>query len=56
MSVECAQSSTRERLLEAAITLFAHQGYEATSIADIQRACGLAPGSGALYKHFSCKR
>jgi len=56
MSVEGAQSSTRERLLEAAITLFARQGYEATSIAEIQRACGLAPGSGALYKHFSCKR
>jgi len=30
MSVEGAQSSTRERLLEAAITLFARQGYEAT--------------------------
>ena len=56
MSLEGAQSSTRERLLEAAITLFARQGYEATSIADIQRACGLAPGSGALYKHFSSKR
>ncbi|HYB39494.1 MAG TPA: TetR/AcrR family transcriptional regulator [Mycobacterium sp.] len=56
MSLEGAQSSTRERLLEAAITLFARQGYEATSIAEIQRACGLAPGSGALYKHFSCKR
>ena len=36
--------------------LFARQGYEATSIADIQRASGLAPGSGALYKHFSSKR
>ena len=56
MSLEGAQSSTRERLLEAAITLFARQGYEATSIAEIQRACGLAAGSGALYKHFSCKR
>ena len=50
------QSSTRERLLDAAITLFARQGYAETSIADIQRACGLAPGSGALYKHFSSKR
>ncbi|HYB40038.1 MAG TPA: TetR/AcrR family transcriptional regulator [Mycobacterium sp.] len=56
MSLQGAQSSTRERLLEAAITLFARQGYEATSIAEIQRACGLAAGSGALYKHFSCKR
>jgi AcrR family transcriptional regulator len=56
MSLQRAQSSTRERLLEAAITLFARQGYEATSIAEIQQACGLAPGSGALYKHFSSKR
>jgi AcrR family transcriptional regulator len=47
---------TRERLLDAAITLFARQGYAQTSIADIQRTCGLAPGSGALYKHFSSKR
>jgi AcrR family transcriptional regulator len=51
-----AQPSTRERLLNAAITLFARQGYSQTSIADIQRACGLAPASGALYKHFSSKR
>jgi AcrR family transcriptional regulator len=51
-----AVPSTRERLLDAAITLFARQGYAATSVADIQRACGLAAGSGALYKHFSSKR
>jgi AcrR family transcriptional regulator len=51
-----AEPSTRERLLDAAITLFARQGYAQTSIADIQRACGLAPASGALYKHFSSKR
>lgn len=51
-----AGSSTRERLLEAAITLFASQGYTATSVAEIQRACGLAAGSGALYKHFASKR
>jgi AcrR family transcriptional regulator len=51
-----APASTRERLLDAAIKLFAQQGYAETSIADIQRECGLAPGSGALYKHFSSKR
>jgi AcrR family transcriptional regulator len=51
-----AQPSTRERLLDAAITLFANQGYAETSIADIQRECGLAAGSGALYKHFASKR
>ena len=47
---------TRERLLDAAMELFARQGYAATSIADIQRACGLSPGSGALYKHFPSKK
>lgn len=51
-----AQPGTRERLLDAAIKLFAHQGYAETSIADIQRECGLAAGSGALYKHFASKR
>jgi AcrR family transcriptional regulator len=35
--------------------LFAERGYERTSIADIQGAAGLAPGSGALYKHFPSK-
>ncbi len=28
----------------------------ATSVAHIQQAAGLAPGSGALYKHFGSKR
>jgi AcrR family transcriptional regulator len=49
-------ASTRERLLDAAMNLFARQGYGATSIADIQGACGLSPGSGALYKHFPSKK
>lgn len=39
-----------------AMRLFASQGYRATTIAHIQTACGLAPGSGALYKHFVSKR
>jgi AcrR family transcriptional regulator len=49
-------ANTRERLLDAALTLFARQGYSATSVADIQQACGLSPGSGALYKHFPSKK
>ena len=49
-------ASTRERLLEAAMELFARQGYASTSVADIQQACGLSPGSGALYKHFPSKK
>src|ERR1700744_2123571 len=49
-------SSTRDRLLETALALFASQGYSATSVADIQQACGLSPASGALYKHFPSKK
>jgi AcrR family transcriptional regulator len=48
--------SGRDRLLAEALRLFAANGYAATSVADIQRASGLAPGSGALYKHFASKR
>ena len=50
------EAGTRERLLDAAMELFARQGYASTSIADIQQACGLSPGSGALYKHFPSKK
>jgi AcrR family transcriptional regulator len=50
------QPSGRDRLLGEALRLFADKGYAATSVADIQRASGLAPGSGALYKHFGSKR
>jgi AcrR family transcriptional regulator len=56
MTAGAGQVGTRERLLDAAIRLFARQGYAETSIADIQRDCGLSSGSGALYKHFSSKR
>jgi AcrR family transcriptional regulator len=46
----------RDKLVDAAMELFGERGYAATSIADIQVACGLTPGSGALYKHFASKR
>jgi AcrR family transcriptional regulator len=49
------RSNARERILTEAMRLFAEHGYERTSIADIQSAAGLAPGSGALYKHFASK-
>ncbi|OBA86547.1 TetR family transcriptional regulator [Mycobacteriaceae bacterium 1482268.1] len=49
-------ASGRDRLLAEALKLFAARGYAATSVADIQQAAGLAPGSGALYKHFASKR
>ncbi len=47
---------TRERILAAAMALFAERGYEGTSVGEIEAAAGLAPRSGALYKHFASKR
>ncbi len=46
---------TRERILAAALELFATQGFDATSTAQIEAAAGLSPRSGALYKHFRSK-
>ncbi len=47
---------TRERILDAAVELFGRQGYSGTSVGEIEAAAGLAPRSGALYKHFESKR
>jgi AcrR family transcriptional regulator len=44
-----------ERLLDAAMRLFAEKGYERTTVGEIQEAAGLTFGSGALYKHFPTK-
>ena len=49
------RSGAADRILREAMRLFAERGYERTSIADIQAAAGLTPGSGALYKHFPSK-
>ena len=44
-----------ERLLDAAMRLFAEKGYDRTTVGEIQEAAGLTFGSGALYKHFPTK-
>jgi AcrR family transcriptional regulator len=46
---------TRDRLVTEAMRLFGEQGYQATTITQIEAAAGLAPGSGALYHHFKSK-
>jgi AcrR family transcriptional regulator len=46
---------TKDRLVTEAMRLFGEQGYQATSITQIEAAAGLAPGSGALYHHFRSK-
>lgn len=53
--MQAGETSSRDRLLDTALALFASRGYAATSTAEIQKACGMSPGSGALYRHFRSK-
>jgi AcrR family transcriptional regulator len=46
---------TREVLIDAALTLFASAGYRGTTIRKIEKAAGLTPGAGGLYRHFRSK-
>jgi AcrR family transcriptional regulator len=46
---------TREVLIDAALTLFASEGYRGTTIRKIEKAAGLTPGAGGLYRHFRSK-
>ena len=47
------EKTTRERILDAAEDLFAAQGYQATTIAQVAQAVGVQ--GPALYKHFASK-
>lgn len=43
-------------MIRAAIACFGSKGYAATKLSDIERAAGLAPGSGGTYRHFASKQ
>lgn len=49
------RTDTRERLVVAALRMFNEKGYARTTVAEIERAVGLRPGGGGLYRHFSSK-
>ena len=46
--------TTRERIVEEALTLFSIQGYQGTSVKNIADKVGIKDSS--LYKHFSSKK
>ncbi len=48
-----ATAQTRERLLDAALTLFSQRGYAATGIRDILQTAGVTQPT--LYHHFADK-
>jgi len=54
MMTDTVQLSTKERILDCALTLFSEQGYDAASVAQIAEAVGIKPPS--LYKHFKSKQ
>ena len=47
---------TRQRIIAEAMRLFGEQGYTATTVAQVEAAAGLSPGSGSLYRHFPSKQ
>jgi AcrR family transcriptional regulator len=47
------KSKTRLTILMTAARLFARRGYEATSIEEVMRVCGLT--RGGFYRHFKSK-
>lgn len=55
MDATANRGSTRERLINAGLRLFAEQGYRTTTVGEIEAAAGLAPRRGALYRHFPSK-
>jgi AcrR family transcriptional regulator len=48
-----AEAGTRERIVAAAVSLFAEQGFDATSVNQVVAGAGVA--KGALYHHFASK-
>ncbi len=44
---------TRQRIVAAAVALFAEQGFDATSVTEVVARAGVA--KGALYHHFASK-
>lgn len=52
---EAEQPSTRDRIVREATRLFAEQGIKATTIAQLESAVGLRPGSGGVHRYFKTK-
>ena len=55
MTTGTRRSDTRDRILDAALELFAEEGFLGTTISAVERKVGLAAGTGSLYRHFSSK-
>ena len=54
LSRQEAQLQTRERLIEAARSLFVQHGFAGTSLRDVAEEAGYS--QGAFYSNFTCKK
>ena len=52
-TLEDQMADKRERVLEAALTLFAEKGFDGTAVPEIARAAGV--GAGTIYRYFESK-
>ena len=55
LKIVSTSTSTRDRILDSAMTLFGEQGFRGTSVTQIEAAAGLTPGAGGIYHHFRSK-
>lgn len=55
MAKMTSETTTRQRIVEAALELIARQGYRGTTVGEIEAAAGLTPRAGGLYRHFASK-
>jgi len=46
----------RDEVLDVALRLFAERGYNATPVSKIEKALGMRPGGGGLYRHVASKQ
>lgn len=52
--MQARSAATRQKILQAALSLFSQSGYDATGVAEICRAAGVS--KGAFYYHFPSKQ
>jgi AcrR family transcriptional regulator len=54
-SESASRPRTRDRILDAALDLFASEGFGGTTITAVERRVGLTAGTGSFYRHFPSK-
>jgi AcrR family transcriptional regulator len=50
-----SRRNTRDRILDAAMDVFAEDGFSGATISEVERRVGLAVGTGSLHRHFRSK-